>query len=289
MPDPDPQRLDALRRHAFAVAYRMLGSVADADDVAQEALLRLTRQPAAPDNPVAWLTTVATRLAIDQLRAAQVRRERYVGPWLPDPILEDPGPGPAASAELADSLSQALLVALERLTPVERAAFLLREAFDYDYAAIAGVVDRSEEHARQLVSRARKHLAATRPRFDPDEAARERLLERFLAAADDGDLAGLEALLADDAVLWSDGGGRAVAARKPILGAAKVARFMVGTARKRHELGIFDQQLVRVNGQPGRLLRDPAGAVWDVLAIDVVDGRIAGVRIVRNPQKLAHL
>jgi RNA polymerase sigma-70 factor (ECF subfamily) len=277
------------RRAAFAVAYRMLGSVAEAEDVAQETAIRLAAEEGAVENPAAWATTVATRLSIDVLRSARVRREAYVGPWLPEPLLVDPGPDPADRAELADTLSQALLVALERLTPVERAAFLLREVFDYDYGRIAEVIDRTEDNARQLVSRAKRHIAAGRPRFDPDDAARERLVGRFLAAVDEGDLRALEDLLAEDVVLWGDGGGVVVAAKIPVRGAAAVARFLVRTHPRRR--GRHDVSLVpaRVNGQPGRILRGGDGSVESVFAFDVVDGRIAAIRVVRNPEKLRHI
>jgi RNA polymerase sigma-70 factor (ECF subfamily) len=324
--------LQALRRHGFGVAYRMLGSVAEAEDVAQEALLRLTRQEQTIDEPAAWITTVATRLSINVLTSARVRREAYVGPWLPEPLLEDPAPDPASHAEVADSLSFALLVLLERLNPVERAAYLLREVFGYDYDQIAAIIDRSEVNSRQLVTRARKHIEASRPRFDPDEAARDALLERFLAAAEDGDLAALEKLLAQDAVLYADGGGKAMAAPEPLVGAALIARFMAAVAHA--TAGEIESRPVKVNGQPGRVMRGPAeppidtedriaalehqarllsgdvdarrlGAIMkqvrdsmphgdemrvvSVLTVDVVDGRIQAVRIVRNPDKLAHL
>ena len=330
--------LEALRQHGFGVAYRMLGSVSEAEDVAQEALLRLTRQEGPIDEPAAWITTVATRLSINVLKSARARRESYVGPWLPEPLLEDPAPGPASRAELADSLSLALLVLLERLTPVERAAYLLREVFGYEYAQIAGIIEQTEVNSRQLVTRARKHLEASRPRFDADEAARDALLERFLAAAEEGDMEDLEALLAKDAVLYADGGGKVMAAQEPLFGAALIARYMAGVAQVRRAFGEFETRLVRVNGQPGRVLlgagvehygdaerlavskalallksgdvdakelaahvmRDLAGSrrtaqeqaevrVWDVLTVDVVEGRIQTVRIVRNPDKLAHL
>jgi RNA polymerase sigma-70 factor (ECF subfamily) len=265
-----------------------------------------------------------------------------VGPWLPEPLVEDPAPGPASRAELADSLSLALLVLLERLTPVERAAYLLREVFGYEYAEIADVIERTEVNSRQLVTRARKHLEANRPRFDPDEAARDALLERFLAAAEDGDLEALEELLAKDAVLYADSGGKAMAPQEPLLGAALIARFMAAVAQPRLHPGEFETRRVRVNGQPGRLLRGPAERqpgeaerlaaartlaqvksgdidaaelaalvkrareaagqttdaapqqeaevrVWSVLTVDVVEGRIQTVRIVRNPDKLGHL
>jgi RNA polymerase sigma-70 factor (ECF subfamily) len=328
------KELEALRRHGFGVAYRMLGSVSEAEDVAQEALLRLTSQENAIDEPAAWVTTVATRLSINVLRSARARREAYVGPWLPEPLLEDPAPSPASRAELADSLSLAMLVLLERLTPVERAAYLLREVFGYEYAEIADIIERTEVNSRQLVTRARKHLEAERPRFDADEAARDALLERFLAAAEEGDLQALEELLAKDAVLYADGGGKVLASPEPLVGAALIARFMAHVARVRRGFGKFEARLVKVNGQPGRLLRGPrepelgederlaaekAGAllrsgdvdpqelaalmlrgrraageqavvqVWEVLTVDVVEGRIQTVRIVRNPDKLAHL
>src|ERR687898_2445355 len=231
------KELEALRRHGFGVAYRMLGSVSEAEDVAQEALLRLTRQEGTIDEPAAWITTVATRLSINVLKSARARRESYVGPWLPEPLVEDPAPGPASRAELADSLSLALLVLLERLTPVERAAFLLREVFGYGYADISRVIERSEVNARQLVSRARKHVEGGRPRFDADEAARDALLERFLAAAEEGDLEALEALLARDAVLYADSGGKAMAPREPLMGARLIARFMAAVARVRPPSG----------------------------------------------------
>jgi RNA polymerase sigma-70 factor (ECF subfamily) len=342
-PAIDTRELEALRRHGFGVAYRMLGSVSEAEDVAQEALLRLTRQEGPIDEPAAWMTTVATRLSINVLTSARARRESYVGPWLPEPLVEDPTPGPDSRAELADSLSLALLVLLERLTPVERAAYLLREVFGYEYAQIAGVIERTEVNSRQLVTRARKHLEAGRPRFDADEAARDALLERFLAAAEEGDLEALEQLLANDAVLYADSGGKAMAPPEPLFGAALIARFMAAVAQVRPPSGEFESRRVRVNGQPGRLLRGPrepeygeaerlaAGQalallksadvdatqlaalvkaarnatggrttgtvpqqqaevrVWSVLTVDVVGGRIQAVRIVRNPDKLAHL
>jgi len=321
----------------------MLGSVAEAEDVAQEALLRLTRQEGPIDEPAAWMTTVVTRLSINVLKSARARRESYVGPWLPEPLVVDPALGPASRAELADSLSLALLVLLERLTPVERAAYMLREVFGYEYAEIADIIERTEVNSRQLVTRARKHLEAGRPRFDADEAARDALLERFLAAAEEGDLEALEELLAKDAILYADSGGKAMAPQEPLVGAALIARFMAAVAQVRPPSGELESRRVRVNGQPGRLLRGPAerqfgeaerlaaekalallrsgdvdpkqlaalvkGArdatddrttravaqqhaevrVWSVLTVDVVEGRIQTVRIMRNPDKLGHL
>jgi RNA polymerase sigma-70 factor (ECF subfamily) len=337
------RELEALRRHGFGVAYGMLGSVSEAEDVAQEALLRLTRQDAPIDEPAAWMTTVVTRLSINVLRSARARRESYVGPWLPEPLVEDPAPDPASRAELADSLSLALLVLLERLSPVERAAYLLREVFGYQYAEIAEIIEQTEVNSRQLVTRARKHLEGGRPRFDADSAARDALLDRFLAAAEEGDLEALEELLAKDAVLYADSGGKAMAPQEPLVGAALIAGFMAAVAQARPRSGEFESRRVRVNGQPGRLLRGPAEPqlgeaerfeaqktltllragdvdakqlaalvkdareaaagqttpaapaqyaelrVWSVLTVDVVQGQIQTVRIVRNPDKLGHI
>ncbi len=259
----------------------MLGSVAEAEDVAQEAMVRLVRADP-PDHPAAWITTVSTRLSLDVLRSARVKRETYIGPWLPEPLVGDV----ADRVEMTESLSQAFLVLLERLTPNERAAFLLREVFDYDYAAIGAVVGRGEASCRQLVVRARKRLATGAPRFDPDVARRDALLERFLAAAEAGDVAALEAMLAEDAALYADGGGRVAAARHPLHGAARIARAYAAIARKQRELA---RRLVHVNGQPGRILFTPVGEIVDVLSIDVVDGRVQALRIVRNPDKLCHV
>lgn len=286
----DGHELEGPRRTAFAVGYRMLGTVHDADDIAQEVVARLSRQTEPVDNPDAWATTVATRLSIDVLRSARMQREAYVGPWLPEPLLADPAPGPAARAELADSLSQALLVALERLTPVERAAFLLREVFDYDYAQIAPIIDRSEDNARQLVVRAKKHVEAGRPRFDADDAARDRLFEQFLQAVDEGDLDGLEEILAEDVVLWGDGGGKVMSARIPVEGMSSVARFLVHTTRWRRKEGTeLSSEVVLVNGQPGQVLRAEDGSAFAVMSVDIAGGRIAAIRVMRNPDKLAHV
>lgn len=288
-PGMQEAELEAVRRRGFGIAYRMLGSVSEAEDVAQEAVLRFARTQDPIQEPAAWITTAATRLSIDVLRSARVRRETYIGPWLPEPLIEQTVDGPASQVEMMESISQAFLVLLERLTPVERAAFLLREVFGYEYSEIAEILDRSTESSRQLVSRAKKHLEAGRPRFDPDEALRDELLQRFLAAAEAGDVEGLERLLADDAALYADGGGKVVAARKPLFGGARIARVVAKVERKRQRRGPFDVEFVRVNGQPGRILRTADGNIWDILSIDVVDGRIQTVRVIRNPDKLAHV
>jgi len=289
---------EELRGRTFAIAYRMTGSVADAEEIGQESMLRLEQARQAGEevsSPKAWVSTVATRLAIDQLRSARVEREAYVGPWLPEPLLTDEGPapapepGPAEHAEVADSLSQAFLVLLESLTPVERAVFLLREVFGFEYGRIAATVGRSEENCRQILARARRRVEERRFRFETDERHREELFDRFLEACEDGDVGALEGMLAADAVLYSDGGGKISAARRPIHRRERIVRFLVRVTRMRRERGDYRLRRARINGQPGRLIVDPDGRVSDVLTIDVAEGAIQTIRIVRNPDKLRHL
>jgi RNA polymerase sigma-70 factor (ECF subfamily) len=276
--------LGALRPLATAVAYRMLGSRTEAEDVAQEAILRVhAAGPGSIRSPEAFVTTVATRLAIDHLRSARVRRERYVGPWLPEPVTSDPlADGPAA-VELAESLSVAFLTLLESLGPVERAAFLLREVFGYGYDEVATVVGRSEPACRQIVARARRRVAEGRPRHVVDPAEHRRVLERFLAAARRGEVDELVAVLAEDVVLVSDGGATVRAARHPIVGRRRVAHFLrtVGP----HVLERGRVEVGPVNGEPGFLVTVD-GTVQVAGTIDVVDGRVAALRWVLNPDKL---
>ena len=281
--------LEVIRRRGFGAAYRMLGSVSEAEDIAQEAMLRLTTSDVGVDDPLAWITTVSTRLSIDHLRTARVKRETYVGPWLPEPLITDAAPGPGEQVERADSLSQAFLVMLERLTPLERAAFLLHDVFDYGYAELASTLDRSEAACRQLVTRARRHAEDDSPRFDPDPEHRDELFERFLAAAEDGDVASLEGMLAEDVVMYADGGGRVSAARKPLFGAHRVATTWVKLAETLRRRLQPTTTRVTVNGQPGGILREPDGNLVSVFTVDIVDGRIATIRIMRNPDKLTHV
>jgi RNA polymerase sigma-70 factor (ECF subfamily) len=281
----------ALRPVGFGIAYRMLGSVSEAEDAVQEALLRLHRVLADGrriESPRAYLATLVTRLCIDQLRSARVRRERYVGEWLPEPLLavED---DPARHAEMADSLSLAFLVLLERLSPEQRAAFLLREVFDYPYAEVARIVDTSEPNARQLVARARRHVEAGRPRYEPSAELRDELARRFLAAVREGDLAGLEAVLAEDVVLHGDGGGKVAALARPVQGRERVARTLLAWARAGARMGGATLRPVVVNGQPGALGLDADGRLINVLALEVTGGRVQGVSSVVNPDKLGHL
>lgn len=279
--DPTLAEFERMRPRLFGIAYRMLGSRVEAEDVVQEAWLRLQRIRGV-DSVEGFLVTATTRLAMDQLRSARVRRERYVGPWLPEPIVTT-GDDPAREAERSELLSMALLRVLERLEPLERAVFLLREAFGYDYADIARMVDRREDHCRQIAHRARQRVQADRPRLEADPDEHARLLDAFLRASAVGDLAALEALLADDAVLVSDGGGKAVAARNEVVGAGRVARFMAGIALKAP--ADLVTRRVTLNGLPGAVV-DTAGRPDVAIALDVADGRIRAVFMVRNPDKL---
>ena len=283
---------EELRPAAFAIAYRMLGSVSEAEDVVQEAFLRLhrmLREGERVESPRAYLSTVVTRLCIDQLRSARVRRERYVGEWLPEPLLASDEADPARHAEVADSLSLAFLVLLESLSPEQRAAFLLREVFDYPYDQIARIVGKSEDNTRQLVTRARRQVQQRRPRFEASRERREVLARRFFAAAADGELAALEELLAHDVVLHGDGGGKAPALAHPVHGRAKVARTLLAWFRAAARIGGVSLQAAEVNGQPGALLLDPEGRLVTVLAVDVADGQVQAIRSIVNPDKLRHL
>jgi RNA polymerase sigma-70 factor, ECF subfamily len=273
-----------LRKLAFAIAYRMLGSVAEAEDVAQEALLRL-HDAAGVRNEEAFVTTVTTRLALDVLRSARKRRESYTGSWLPEPLVDAEAP---ARVEDEENVSLAFLVLLERLTPDERAVLVLREAFDLGFPEIAETIRKSQAACRQLLSRARRRIDAGRPRFDADRAERDALARRFLAAARDGDIDGLVALLAPDAMLVGDGGGKARAILKPMTGAAKVARALFAFYGRSTTLGI-ELLPAQVNGQPGVRVLDPYGRLVNVVGLDIAGGRITTVRSIVNPDKLVHL
>jgi RNA polymerase sigma-70 factor (ECF subfamily) len=282
---------DELRPLMFSIAYRMLGSVAEAEDVVQEAFLRMHKSSLEgnrPSSPSAFATTVTTRLAIDALRSARHRRERYVGPWLPEPLVESDDMDPAWRMEMDDSVSLAFLVVLERLSPVERAVFLLREVFGYEYIDIAGVVGKSEANCRQLFARARRRLAEDEPRFEPPAEYHRVLSRRFLDAVRDGDVSGLERLLAADVVLYADGGGKAPAIQKPVVGATRVARFLVGLGRRGQQFGVR-MEVVTANGQPAVRVLSAGGAVLGVLVLEIVGGGVVGLRNQVNPEKLRHL
>ena len=285
------QEFEAARGQLFAVAYRMLGSIADAEDVLQDAYLRWQSGDRTDvESTPAYLTTVVTRLCLDLLGSARVRREQYVGPWLPEPLISSVDDAPADRAELADSSSMAFLVLLESLTPLERAAFLLREVFGYDYAEIGRMLERDEPACRQLVSRARGHIDARRPRFEASRDESERLTGEFLQACGTGDVAALMSLMSPDVVLWSDGGGVVSAARRPIVGADNVARFLVGIAQSEFVSagGDVTAEGTVVNGSPGAIVR-VHGVPSAVMALDLLGGQVVGVRIVRNPEKLTRV
>jgi RNA polymerase sigma-70 factor (ECF subfamily) len=282
------EEFEELRPLLFAIAYRILGSVAEAEDAVQETWLRYESSPTQPTSTKAFLSAVVTRVSIDVLRSARVRRETYVGQWFPEPLLTDHYEDPARSAELADSVSMAALLLLERLTPLERAIFVLREVFGFGFPEVAVAVGRSEVACRQLAVRARRHMDLGRPRFEADRREREELAARFFDALRDGDVDGLRELLAADVQLVGDGGGKAPAFARSVLGADNVARVLASIFPV---LARIDARVEprEVNGQPGAILRDRDGNVVSTLTLDVLGGRIQTIRSVVNPDKLGHL
>jgi RNA polymerase sigma-70 factor (ECF subfamily) len=286
------KEFDELRASAFAIAYRMLGSVSEAEDVVQEGFLRLHRVREGDErieSPRAYLATVVSRLSLDHLRSARVRRETYVGEWLPEPLVANADDDPARKAEMADSLSLAFLVLLESLSPEQRAAFLLHDVFDEPYDRIAEIIATSEQNARQLVTRARRHVEERRPRFEASREQQEQLATRFFAAAEEGDLEALEELMAHDVVLHGDGGGKAPTIARAIHGRARVARTLIAGLRAATRAGGFTLRREEVNGQPGALFFDREGRVAGVMILDVADGQIQDVSSIVNPDKLRHL
>lgn len=279
---------EAERAHLFAVAYRMLGSASEAEDILQEAFLRFAQHEAAIESATAFLTTIVVRLCLDQLKSARARRESYVGPWLPEPLVseQEPVATPEARVELAESLSVAFMVLLERLSPLERAAFLLREVFDRPFAEVAGVLGTSEVATRQLVARARAHVDENRPRYHAPIEKKHELLRAFITACATQDPTALAQVLAADVVARSDGGGKVHAALKPILGRDRVVRFLMGILKKEPPAGL--PQLVWVNGEPGFVFRDDAGT-HSAVTLSIAGDTITDVWIVNNPDKLAHL
>jgi len=284
--------LDELRPASFAIAYRMLGSVAEAEDVVQEALLRVHRALEGGEqiaSPRAFIATVTTRLAINELRSARARRERYVGEWLPEPIITDSLDDPARHAETADSLSLAMLVLLESLSPEQRAVLLLHDVFDYPFAEIAAIVGKSEDNTRQLAARARQHVEQRRPRFQTTREQQEELAARFFEAAEQGDLAGLESLLASDVQLTGDGGGKVPALARTLHGRNRVARTLINWVRLAARLPGVSLRPVEVNGGPGALYLDAQQRLIGVMALDIAGGQIRAISSIVNPDKLAHL
>jgi RNA polymerase sigma-70 factor, ECF subfamily len=286
------ETFETVRPLMFSIAYRMLGSVSDAEDIVQEAFVRQQRALAEGqeiESPKAFLSAVVTRLSIDQLRSARVRRESYVGEWLPEPLLTDEDAvDPAAHAEQADTLSMAFLLLLERLSPVERAVFILHDVFAYGYDEIAAIVGKSEDNCRQLAVRARRHMEEQKPRFEASRRKRDELAARFFAAVGDGDLDGLVELLAADVVVHGDSGGQAPSWPQPIVGADRVGRLLIGLGRQIRELGLTVQAR-QINGQPGAIVFDANGELTNIFSLDIADGVVQTVRSVINPDKLRHL
>jgi RNA polymerase sigma-70 factor (TIGR02957 family) len=286
------QLLDELRSASFAIAYRMLGSVSEAEDVVQEALLRVHQALDAGEriaSPRAFVATITTRLAINELRSARARRERYVGEWLPEPIITEGRDDPARHAETADSLSLAMLVLLESLSPEQRAVLLLHDVFDYGYPEITAIVGKSEANVRQLAARARRHVEQRRPRFQTSREQQEELARRFFAAAEQGDLAGLEALLASDVQLTGDGGGKVPALARSLRGRNRVARTLTNWFRLVARLPGVSLRPVEVNGGPGAVFVDEQQRLISVLALDIAGGQITSISGIVNPDKLTHL
>jgi RNA polymerase sigma-70 factor (TIGR02957 family) len=282
------EEFEELRPLLFSIAYRILGSVGEAEDAVQETWLRFDGSATRPTSTKAFLSATVTRISIDVLRSARVRREAYVGSWLPEPLLSDPYQDPARSAELADSVSMAALLLLERLSPLERAVFVLREVFAFGFDEVATAVGRSESACRQLLVRARRHMEAGRPRFEADRQERQGLADRFFDALKDGDVGGLQDLLAADVRLVGDGGGRAPQLARAVAGAENVARVLGAVFPWLIRIDVsFEPQ--EVNGQPGAIFRDRDGKVLYALALDVLDGKIQTIRGVINPDKLGHI
>jgi RNA polymerase sigma-70 factor, ECF subfamily len=282
------EEFEQLRSLLFAIAYRILGSVSEAEDAVQETWLRFEASPTQPMSTKAFLSAAVTRISIDVLRSARVRRETYVGEWFPEPLLTDPYEDPERSAELADSVSMAALMLLERLSPLERAVFVLREVFGFGFPEVASAVGRSEAACRQLAVRARRHMDAGRPRFEADRREREELAARFFDALREGNVDELRELLAADVQLVGDSGGKAPQLAKAIIGAGNVARMLasifpwlirIDVTLEPHEM----------NGQPGAILRDRDGGVLNTCALDILDGQIQTIRTVSNPDKLGHV
>ena len=282
------EEFEELRSLLFSIAYRILGSVSEAEDAVQETWLRYEASPTEPTSTKAFLSAVVTRISIDVLRSARVRREQYVGEWFPEPLLAAPYEDPERSAELADSVSMAALLLLERLSPLERAVFVLREVFGFEYPEVAAAVGRSEAACRQLVVRARRHMEDGRPRFEADRREREELAARFFDALREGDVQGLQELLAADVQMTGDGGGKAPQVARTLVGGDKVARLLGATFPLLPRIEVTIEQH-EINGQPGALVRDADGRVAFALSLDILDGRIQAIRSVSNPDKLHHL
>jgi RNA polymerase sigma-70 factor, ECF subfamily len=282
------EEFEKLRPLLFSIAYRLLGSVSEAEDAVQDTWLRYATSPTEPASTKAFLSAVVTRTSIDVLRSARVRREEYIGPWFPEPLLADPYEDPARSAELADSLSTAALLLLERLTPLERAVFVLREVFGFGFPDVAAAVGRSEAACRQLAVRARRHMDGGQTRFAADRRARDELAARFFDAFRNGDVGGLRQLLSADVQMVSDSGGKGPRWGEGVIGVDNVARVLVSMVLPFLDIGGIVEPH-ELNGQPGAIFRDRDGRVVNTWTLDILDGQIQTIRTVLNPDKLKHV
>ncbi|MEU5683252.1 RNA polymerase subunit sigma-24 [Streptomyces venezuelae] len=282
------EEFEELRPLLFSIAYRILGSVGEAEDAVQETWLRFDGSTTRPASTKAYLSAAVTRIAIDVLRSARVRREQYVGPWFPEPLLNDPYQDPARAAELAESVSMAALVLLERLSPLERAVFVLRDVFGFEFEEVAEAVERSQAACRQLLVRARRHMRAGQPRFAAAREEREELATRFFAALSEGNLAGLRELLSAEVSMIGDGGGNAPQLSRPLAGPDQVSKVLAMAFPRMAGIGVT-HETCEINSRPGAVFRDRDGQVVHTLSLDVVDGRIEMIRLVVNPDKLRHL
>lgn len=285
---PQLDTFESYRELLFSIAYRMLGSAADAEDMLQETFIRWQQTQSEVDSPRAFLVTIISRLCIRQLESARAKREEYVGQWLPEPVFTGHFSDPSATSRMNESLSMAFLLLLEKLNPAERAAFLLHEVFDYEYSEVAGILGRNEANCRQLLRRARQRISGGRPRFATSPRQHEKLLKEFMAASSTGDLAQLVTLLSEDVVLYSDGGGKAKAAMNPIFGADRVGRFFLGSMQKSTPANVL-MRMVQINGQPSLVYSLPDGRVGCVVSFDLEDRRISTIYVVTNPDKLRRL
>jgi RNA polymerase sigma-70 factor (ECF subfamily) len=288
---PEPQgrtdQFSEYRSLLFSIAYRMLGSVADAEDMVQETFIRWQASSDEIRSPRAFLVTIVSRLCINHLQSARVQREQYIGQWLPEPLLTGVGNDPYEISRTDESLSMAFLVLLERLTPTERAVFLLREVFDYEYSEIAAIIGQNEASCRQILRRARQHVADVRPRFDASQKQHEQLLHQFLDAASNGNLDALVALLSSQVVFHSDGGGKSAAVPNLVYGPDKVARAILGGLTKLVPKNLVSR-MAQINGKPG-VVSYLNGRAYSVVTIDIADGHVRSIFIVTNPEKLSRL
>lgn len=273
----------------FRLAYSMLGRIAPAEDAVQEAYIRWQKQNIEQiKSPKAFLSTVVSRICLDEIKSARSRREQYIGPNLPEPFLSADSETPEEKMELTESLSMAMLVVLDQLTPVQRAVFILREVFDYDYASVAKMIDKSESHCRKIAQRARDQIHDNKPQFERNSVEQHKLVKTFIEAVQQGDLSEIESMLADEAILYSDGGGKVTAARKPVAGADKIAKFLVGIQKKGLKDADWWIEFKDINGEPGMIIWFE-GEIYNVWTFHVENREIQSIYVVLNPDKLVHL